>query len=186
MVKSREWLNKSREEVISLHKQGYGYKKIAKTLNISRVTIGSIIGKFKAKGTVETVMLWGCFTSSDTGNLQRVQGIMNSINYQEILGVNVMQSVTKLKLGRSWTFQQDNDLEHTSKSTRAWLQMKGWKILEWPSQSRNLNPIENLCWDFKKAVAALTLSFLTFVRSFNTLSIFTGFARPDLHMVIHR
>ncbi|KAF7653672.1 hypothetical protein LDENG_00080200 [Lucifuga dentata] len=31
---------------------------------------------------------------------------------------------------------------------------KSWKILEWSSQSPDLNPIENLRWDLKKAVAA--------------------------------
>uniref|UniRef100_A0A8C5MHI1 Transposase Tc1-like domain-containing protein n=1 Tax=Leptobrachium leishanense TaxID=445787 RepID=A0A8C5MHI1_9ANUR len=42
-------------EVITLHRKGNGYKKIAKMLNIPRETIGSIIRKFKAKGTVETL-----------------------------------------------------------------------------------------------------------------------------------
>ncbi|KAI4879488.1 hypothetical protein NFI96_034362, partial [Prochilodus magdalenae] len=46
---------KTREEVIALHKNGNGYKKIAKLLNIPRDTIGSIIRKFKLKGTVETL-----------------------------------------------------------------------------------------------------------------------------------
>lgn len=55
MVKSREWSRKTREEVISLHRKGNGYKKIAKMLNIPRDTIGSIIRKFKAKGIVETL-----------------------------------------------------------------------------------------------------------------------------------
>uniref|UniRef100_A0A8C5LRU1 Transposase n=1 Tax=Leptobrachium leishanense TaxID=445787 RepID=A0A8C5LRU1_9ANUR len=58
MVKSREWSRKTREEVITLHRKGNGYKKIAKMLNKPRETIGSIIRKFKAKGTVET--LPGC------------------------------------------------------------------------------------------------------------------------------
>ncbi|KAI4878917.1 hypothetical protein NFI96_025783 [Prochilodus magdalenae] len=222
---------KTREEVIALHKNGNGYKKIAKLLNIPRDTIGSIIRKFKLKGTVETlpgrgrkkiltatavrylkrnveknprvtakelkkdlsdvgtevsaqtirralhnedlhartsrrtplltpknkksrlqyakshvdkpqrfwdsvlwsdetklelfgtmdqryvwrrknqayeqkntlptvkhgggsIMLWGCFASNGTGKLQRVQGTMNSLQYQEILEENVMESVT--------------------------------------------------------------------------------------------
>lgn len=41
--------------MINLHRKGNGYKKIAKMLNIPRDTIGSIIRKFKAKGTVETL-----------------------------------------------------------------------------------------------------------------------------------
>ncbi len=88
-----------------------------------------------------SVMLWGCFASSGTGNLQRVKGKIDSIKYQEILEGT---SVRKLRLGRHWTFQQDSDLKHMSMSTKTCFQKKSWKILEWPSQSPDLNPIENL------------------------------------------
>ena len=54
MAKSKEWCLKFRQEVIALHKQGNGYKKIAKLLHVSRNTIGSIVRKFKDKGTVAT------------------------------------------------------------------------------------------------------------------------------------
>ena len=43
-----------REKIIALHKQRKGYKKIAKALNVPRDTVGSIVRKYKVKGTVAT------------------------------------------------------------------------------------------------------------------------------------
>ncbi|KAI8518091.1 hypothetical protein Bbelb_041080 [Branchiostoma belcheri] len=64
--------------------------------------------------------------------------------YQDILAKKVTKSLKKLKLERHWTLQQVNDPKHTLKSMKAWLEKKGWKVLEWPSQSPDLYPIENL------------------------------------------
>ena len=47
-----------REEITALHKNGNGYKKIAKALNVPRDTVGSIVHKFKVKGPVAS--LPGC------------------------------------------------------------------------------------------------------------------------------
>ena len=55
-------------------------------------------------------MLWGYLASAGTGNLVKVEGRMDSTQYQLILENNVQESVTKLR--RSWVFQQDNDPKH--------------------------------------------------------------------------
>ncbi len=65
------------------------------------------------------VMLWGCFASSGTEKLQRVEGKMDLLKYQEILGENVMLPVRKLNFGHQWTFQHNNDPKHASDTTKA-------------------------------------------------------------------
>ena len=94
----------------------------------------------------------GTFSSAGTGKLVRIEGMMDGAKYREILERNLFQSSRDLRLGRRFTFQQDNDPKHTAKATLKWFKGKHLHVLEWPSLNPDLNSIENLWYDLKMAV----------------------------------
>jgi hypothetical protein len=75
-------------------------------------------------------MLSGCFSEAGTGRLVKIEAKMNEAKYREILDENLLQSARNLRLGRRFTFQQDNDPKHTAKTTREWLLDKSLNVLE--------------------------------------------------------
>jgi transposase len=98
------------------------------------------------------VMVWGAISSAGKSQLSFVTDSLNSDGYQKIISKLLMPFI-KRKHRNFLYFQQDNAPCHVSSASRAFLAQKKIPLLEWPPNSPDLNPIENL-WGLLKIKAA--------------------------------
>ncbi len=96
-----------------------------------------------------SVMAWACMAASGTGSLVVIDDVtadkssrMNSEVFRAILSAHIQPNASEL-IGWRFTVQMDNDPKHTAKATKKFLKGKKWTVMQWPSQSPDLNPTEH-------------------------------------------
>ena len=88
--------------------------------------------------------VWGGFTWKRVGSLDPIEGMMNTDKYIDVLKRRAFPDLKRAFPGENGIFQQDLAPCHSSRKTVKFFQENQVSVLDWPGNSPNLNPIENL------------------------------------------
>lgn len=93
-----------------------------------------------------SVMVWGCISMYGVGELVVIDGNMDHVQYIKILEENLRRSIENTfgDPNMPVVFQQDNAPAHRARPVERWFDESDIRVVQWPAQSPDLNPIENV------------------------------------------
>ena len=89
-------------------------------------------------------MFWGCFSWNSLGPIVLLNGSVTGQSHVKVINDFVVPTLRRHFPQSNGIFQEDNAASHRAKVAVSAREDAGIVMLDWPAQSPDLNPIENL------------------------------------------